>query len=208
MTLPIAIILSGRGSNMQAIHRAILSGRLDAEIRLILSDQIAAPGLQYAKQNNIPHAWVEKTLGESREAFDRRLLEKIEASGSSWVILAGYMRILSPVFIRHFSNHILNIHPSLLPAFPGLHAQRQALTAGVKEAGCTVHFVDEGCDTGPIVAQRRVPVLPEDSEDSLSARILEQEHQLYPTCIQWAAEGKLSLEGGKVKILGQNVDNI
>jgi len=191
MTLKIAILLSGRGSNMQAIHRAIKEGRLDAKITAILSDQPEAAGLAYAQAEGILTHVVERQKGEDREAYDRRLIAKIDEGSAQLVVLAGFMRLLSPAFIRHFPKRIVNIHPSLLPAFPGLHAQRQALEAGVHFSGCTVHFVDEGCDTGPIIDQRVVGVLREDTEESLSARILEQEHQLYPDCLQKIAEGKI-----------------
>ncbi|MCE9625792.1 MAG: phosphoribosylglycinamide formyltransferase [Deltaproteobacteria bacterium] len=191
MTLKIAILLSGRGSNMQAIHRAIKEGRLDAKITAILSDQPEAAGLAYAQAEGILTHVVERQNGEDREAYDRRLISKIDEGSAQLVVLAGFMRLLSPAFIRHFPNRIVNIHPSLLPAFPGLHAQRQALEAGVRFSGCTVHFVDEGCDTGPIIDQRVVGVSREDTEASLSARILEQEHQLYPECLQKIAEGKI-----------------
>ena len=201
MPLKLAILISGRGSNMQAIHRAIQDKKLDANILGVISDQPTAGGLEYAKNAGLPHFVLQKQKEENREDFDRRLTEKIQALGVDLVVLAGYMRLLSPLFIRTFEHKIVNIHPSLLPAFPGLHAQRQALAAGVPFSGCTVHFVDEGCDTGPIIDQRIVPVLPNDTEESLSARILEQEHQLYSACLQGLSEGKIRLEGDKVLIL-------
>lgn len=198
VSLKLAILISGRGSNMQAIHRAIKEGRLDATIAAVISDQPAAPGLAYAQAEGLLTHVVEKQKGEDREAFDRRLIAKLEEDPPQIVALAGYMRLLSPGFIRHFQQKIVNIHPSLLPAFPGLHAQRQALEAGVRYSGCTVHFVDEGCDTGPIIDQRVVAVLPEDTEETLAERILEQEHQLYSACLQKIAEGKVKVEGRKV----------
>lgn len=201
MPLKLAILISGRGSNMQAIHRSIVAGKLDAEISVVISDQAAAAGLAYAQAEGILTQLVERQKGEDRDGFDRRLIAKLEESSPQIVVLAGYMRILSPTFIRHFEHRIVNIHPSLLPSFPGLHAQRQALEAGVRFSGCTVHFVDEGCDTGPIIDQRVVAVLPEDDEGSLSKRILEQEHQLYSSCLQMIAEGKLKVEGRKVILL-------
>jgi phosphoribosylglycinamide formyltransferase-1 len=191
MAMNLAILISGRGSNMQAIHRAIQEGRLQARLALILSDNPSAAGLDYARRHGIPTEVVERAKGETREAHDQRMLEKLRAHAADFIALAGYMRLLSGEFIRAFAGRIVNIHPSLLPAFPGLHAQRQALEAGEKSAGCTVHFVDEGCDTGPIIAQRVVPILPEDTEETLSARILEQEHQLYPACLQEIAEGRV-----------------
>ncbi len=199
MTLSLAILISGRGSNMQAIHQAITAKRLNAEIRLILSDQSHALGLQYAAEHDLPHLAVPKLSGTNRRQHEIQLEEKIAESQAQWVVLAGYMRILSADFVARFSGRMLNIHPSLLPAFPGLHAQRQALDAGVRYSGCTVHFVDAGCDTGPIVDQRVVEVLPDDNEAQLSERILRQEHLLYSDCLQRIAEGKIFLEGNRVK---------
>jgi len=199
MTLKLAILLSGRGSNMQAIHRSIKESKLDAEISVVVSDKAEAPGLTYAQAEGLLTRVLSKEKEEDRETYDRRLIAAIEAEGCDLIALAGFMRLLSPGFIEHFRNRIVNIHPSLLPAFPGMHAQRQALEAGVRFSGCTVHFVDEGCDTGPIVDQRVVAVLPEDTEETLSARILEQEHLLYSACLQKIAEGKIRVEGRKVK---------
>lgn len=196
--LKLAILISGRGSNMQAIHRAIREGRLNAEIVAVLSDQAGAAGLAYAEGEGLLTAVVEKQKGESREDYDRRLIAKIEESSPQIVALAGFMRLLSSLFIRHFQDRIVNIHPSLLPSFPGLHAQRQALDAGVRFSGCTVHFVDEGCDSGPIIDQRVVRVLPEDDEAALSDRILAEEHDLYSSCLQKIAEGKVKVEGRRV----------
>ena len=196
--LSLAILISGRGSNMQAIHRAIREGMLAAEIKIVVSDQSEAPGLAYAEGEGLLTAVLAKEKGESREDYDRRLIAKLEENSPRIVALAGFMRLLSPLFIRHFHERIVNIHPSLLPAFPGLHAQRQALEAGVRFSGCTVHFVDEGCDSGPIIDQRVVRVLPEDDEASLSDRILAEEHQLYPACLQKIAEGKVKVEGRRV----------
>lgn len=198
MRLKLAILISGRGSNMQAIHRSIIAGRLDAEIVVVLSDQPKAPGLDYAREHQLPYKVIEKKPGEKRAEFDQRLMTAIDAQGADLVALAGYMRLLSPEFVRHYAGKLINIHPSLLPKFPGLHAQRQALEAGATESGCTVHFVDEGCDTGPIIAQRKVPVLPTDDEASLAARILAEEHRLYSECLQLIAQEKVRLEGRQV----------
>jgi phosphoribosylglycinamide formyltransferase-1 len=191
MTLNLAILISGRGSNMQAIHRATLDKKLDARIRLIVSDNPGAAGLDYAKAQGIPATVIEKKTGEDRASFDRRVMEAIDRAGVDLIALAGYMRLLTQEFVAHYPNKIVNIHPSLLPDFPGLHAQRQALAAGVPYSGCTVHFVDEGCDTGPIIDQRKVAVLPDDDEQSLSDRILVEEHKLYPEVLQKIAEGKI-----------------
>ena len=196
--LSLAILISGRGSNMRAIHRAIVEGRLDARISAVISDQSDAAGLAYAEGEGLLTAVVAKQKGESREDYDRRLIAKIEENRPRIVALAGFMRLLSPLFIAHFQDRIVNIHPSLLPSFPGLHAQRQALEAGVRFSGCTVHFVDDGCDSGPIIDQRVVRVLPEDDEKSLSDRILAEEHQLYSSCLQKIAEGKVRVEGRRV----------
>ncbi len=197
----LVILLSGRGSNMKAIHQSIVDGRLNAKIDLVLSDNPKAEGLQYAQSQQLSIAVIEKTPGESRENYDQRLMEKIDSAKPDLIALAGFMRILSPKFIQHYPNKIVNIHPSLLPAFPGLHAQRQALNAGVTQSGCTVHFVDEGCDSGPIIDQRKVPVLPNDTEETLSARILVEEHKLYSECLQRIAEGKVKIEGCKIIFL-------
>jgi len=201
MSLNLVILISGRGSNMQAIHQSILQKKLTAAISLVISDNPAAEGLVYAKKQQIPYAVVEKIPGESRIIFDQRLIQKIESVPVDIIALAGYMRILSKGFIEKFKNKIINIHPSLLPAFPGLHAQRQALEAKAPYSGCTVHFVDEGCDTGPIIDQRKIEVLPNDTEKTLSERILKQEHQLYSACVQLIAEGRVKLEGKKVVLL-------
>lgn len=184
---------------MQAIHQAIVSRQLDAEIRLVLSDQNHALGLQYAAEHGLSHTSVPKLSGSNRRQHEMQIEAKILESQAQWVILAGYMRILSADFVERFAGRLLNIHPSLLPAFPGLHPQRQALEAGVRYSGCTVHFVDAGCDTGPIVDQRVVEVLPDDDETRLSERILQQEHLLYSDCLQRIAEGKIFLEGNRVK---------
>lgn len=198
MTLSLAILVSGRGSNMRAIHQAILNHHLDAKIALILSNQEKAEAVRYALEQNLPVAILPKNPAESRKQYDRRMIARIDGAGARVVVLAGFMRLLSPEFVRRYHGRLVNIHPSLLPKFPGLNAQKQALEAGEKISGCTVHFVDEGCDTGPIIARREVPVLPGDDEESLSARILEQEHRLYPEVLQKIAEGKISLQGKNV----------
>ena len=177
------VLLSGRGSNFVAIADAIAAGRMPAaEIVLVLSNIAAAPGLEIARKRNFC-AISEVSKGFAREEHDARLIEHLKVARVDWVILAGYMRVLTPAFIAAFPNRILNIHPSLLPAFPGLHPQRQALAAGVSTSGCTVHFVDEQVDHGAIVLQRAVPVLAGDTEESLSARILREEHLAYPEAI-------------------------
>ncbi len=174
----IAILLSGRGSNFVAIHEAIVRGDLDAEICCVISNVPEARGLGHAREFGIA-ALSLPSRGIERTDYDRILLDALRPYRPKLVCLAGFMRILSPEFLREYKGRVLNIHPALLPAFPGLHAQKQALEYGVKVSGCTVHIVDEGVDTGPILLQRAVNVRTGDSEDTLSARILEQEHQLY-----------------------------
>lgn len=178
----LALLASGRGSNFLAIQKAIEEGRLDAEIVLLLSDRETAPALEKAISLGIPARYIPYKK-EDRESFERAAADEVEAAKADLVILAGFMRMLTPYIIHRFPRRILNIHPSLLPSFRGLHAQRQALEYGVKIAGCTVHVVTEELDAGPIVGQRCVEVFPDDSEESLSNRILEQEHQLYPEAI-------------------------
>ena len=190
----IGILLSGRGSNFEAIARQIDEGKLGAEIAVVVSNVEASPGLRRARERGLD-VFFANSKGLSREAFDRQVIRVLEEKRVDLVCLAGFMRLLSPSFIQAFRNRILNIHPSLLPAFPGLDAQRQALEYGVKVSGCTVHFVDEGLDSGPIILQAVVPVLDGDTEESLSARILEQEHQIYPKAIQCVLDGQIRIEG-------------
>jgi phosphoribosylglycinamide formyltransferase-1 len=193
----IGILLSGRGSNFEAIARQIDKGNVNAEIAVVVSNVETAPGLQRARDRGL-NVFFANSKGLSREAFDRQVIHVLEEKRADLVCLAGFMRLLSPSFIQTFRNRILNIHPSLLPAFPGLDAQRQALEYGVKVSGCTVHFVDEGLDSGPIVLQAVVPVLDGDTEESLSTRILEQEHQIYPKAIQYVLDGQIRINGRRV----------
>lgn len=179
----LGILLSGRGSNFLAIHQAIADGRIrHAEIALVLGNVATAPGLQAAKQLNLPTA-VQVSKGTPRELHDALMIDHLRAARVDWIVLAGYMRVLTPSFIAAFPDRIVNIHPSLLPAFPGLHPQRQALDAHATQSGCTVHLVDELVDHGRILLQRAVPVLPGDTEDTLSARILAEEHIAYPEAL-------------------------
>lgn len=194
----IAILASGRGSNLQAIIDAMESGRLNARISFVLSDVENSMALQRACRHGLEAIHLDPGRYSQRENFERALLELLEEKQVELVCLAGFMRILTPFFLRQFKGKVMNIHPSLLPAFPGLQTQRKALEYGVQFSGCTVHFVDEGVDTGPIIVQAVVPVLVKDTEESLSARILAMEHQIYPQAIQWYAEGRLSLEGRRV----------
>jgi phosphoribosylglycinamide formyltransferase-1 len=194
----IAILISGRGSNMLALADAIREGRVpQTEIAVVISDQANAAGLAHAQSQNLKTAVVERR-GRSRDDHDRELVTVLQEHQVDLVCLAGYMRLLSRHFLKSYHNRILNIHPSLLPAFPGLDAQRQALEHGAKVTGCTVHFVDQTLDGGPIIAQRIVPVLDDDTEESLSARILEEEHRLY-------AEALAIVAGGTYEIIGRRV---
>jgi len=180
----LAILLSGRGSNFEAIADAVLVGAIpSAEIVAVLSDVPEALGLARARQRGLPGAAVDRKSYADRKAHEAEMLRQLDLARPDLVCLAGYMRLLSPEFVGRWRGRILNIHPALLPKFPGLDVQRRALEAGEKESGCTVHFVDEGTDTGPIVLQRRVPILPGDTEESLSARILAEEHLAYPEAI-------------------------
>jgi phosphoribosylglycinamide formyltransferase-1 len=183
---------------MVALAEAVGSGKISgAEVAVVISDKPAAGGLQLAKKRSIETAVVERR-GRTREEHELEIISILRAHAVDFVCLAGYMRLLSPRFIDAFRGRILNIHPSLLPSFPGLAAQRQALEHGVKVSGCTVHFVDDTLDGGPIIAQRVVPVLDDDSEETLSARILEQEHQLYPEALRSVVEGKYKISGRRV----------
>ena len=179
----IGILLSGRGSNFQAIHRAVERGEVQAEIACVISNVPDAGGVTYAREKGLPVHPL-SSRGVPRADFDQQVIQILNDAGVDLVCLAGYMRLLSKEFVAAFAGRIVNIHPSLLPAFPGLHAQKQAFDAGVEVTGCTVHWVDEGLDTGPVIAQAEVAVQPDDTEESLSARILEQEHKLYPATIQ------------------------
>ena len=196
----IGILISGRGSNMLAILRRIASGRLRAEPAVVISNEPGAPGIPAARRMGVEVLVVDHRDSPTREAHDRRMAEALEARGVDLVCLAGYMRLLSPEFVRRFGGRILNIHPSLLPAFPGTDVQRRALAHGVKVSGCTVHFVDEGVDSGPIVLQESVPVLDDDTPESLAARILRREHRAYSRAIDLALSGRLRIEGRRVVI--------
>lgn len=179
----IGILLSGRGSNFRAIHEAIQNGEVPAEIACVLSNVPNAPGIVYAREQGLP-AYALDSKGIPRAEFDQQLLALLAQHQVDLICLAGYLRLLSPEFIAAYRGRILNIHPSLLPSFKGLHAQKQALDYGVKITGCTVHYVDEGLDSGPILLQAAVPVLDGDTEESLSARILAEEHKLYPAALR------------------------
>ncbi|MGH7353805.1 MAG: phosphoribosylglycinamide formyltransferase [Candidatus Rokuibacteriota bacterium] len=198
--LRVGVLASGRGSNLQALLDACARTDFPARIVVVVSDRERAQALARARAAGVEAVWINPKDFGDREAFDRALVEAFEARGVELACHAGFMRILSPVYIRAFAWRALNIHPSLLPAFPGLHASRQALEHGAKVSGATVHFTDEGVDTGPIVLQAAVPVLPDDTEETLAARILVQEHRLYPEAVRLFAEGRLVVTGRRVTI--------
>ncbi len=193
----LGVLVSGTGSNLQAILDAAASGRLDATIRVVISNKPGAPALDRAARAGVPVATISHRDYPSREAFDAAIVERLRESSVEWVALAGFMRLLTRTLLDAFPRRIVNIHPALLPAFPGVDAQQQAFDYGVKITGCTVHLVDEGTDTGPIIAQRAVPILNGDDIQALRHRILEQEHELYVEVLQAIAEGRLVVEPGE-----------
>jgi len=201
VTLALGVLASGRGSNLQAILDACARPGFPARVAVVISDRERAAALDRARAAGVEALWVDPKDFADREAFDLALVRELESRGVGLVCHAGFMRILSPAYVRAFAGRALNIHPSLLPAFPGLHAQRQALDHGAKVAGATVHFLDESVDTGPIVAQAAVPVEPGDTEETLAARILVQEHRLYPEAIRLFAEGRLRIQGRRVIVV-------
>jgi phosphoribosylglycinamide formyltransferase-1 len=196
----IVILISGRGSNMEAVVRAAQAEQWPARIAAVISNKADAKGLEFAASHGIPTAVVSNKDYPSREAFDAALQEVIDGFSPDLVVLAGFMRILTPGFVAHYENRMLNIHPSLLPLFPGLHTHEQALASGAATHGATVHFVTAELDHGPLVDQVSVPVLPGDTADVLAARVLEQEWIMYPRAIRWFVEGRLRVEDGKVNI--------
>jgi phosphoribosylglycinamide formyltransferase 1 len=201
VSLALGVLASGRGSNLQAILDACARPGFPAHVAVVISDRERAPALQRARDAGVEALWVDPKDFDDREAYDLSLVGELERRHVGLVCHAGWMRILSPAYVRAFAGRALNVHPSLLPAFPGLHAQRQALDHGAKVAGATVHFVDEGVDTGPIVLQAAVAIEPTDTEETLAARILVQEHRLYPEAIRLFAEGRLQIQGRRVIVL-------
>ncbi len=195
----LAALVSGRGSNLQAIIDSIERKELDAHLSIVISNIKNAPALVRAEKHGIETIFIDPASYSNRKSYDQALIDKLKVASIDLICLAGYMRILGEEFISNFSKKIINIHPSLLPAFPGLNAQKQAIEYGVKFSGCTVHFVDAGVDSGPIILQTAVPVYDNDCEESLSERILKQEHYLYPKAIEMIIENKLSLDGRTVK---------
>lgn len=205
--LRLGILASGTGSNLQAIIDASEAGRLGAEIRIVISNVGSAQALERARTHALPTATIDHRDWPTREAYDAHVVDRLRACDVELVVLAGFNRLLSPVFVRAFPMRIINIHPALLPSFPGLHAQRQAVAYGVRIAGATVHFVDEQTDHGPIIIQAAVPAYPDDTEDTLQARILEQEHRIYPEAIRLLAEGRIRIEGRRITAVGATADH-
>ncbi len=196
----LGVLISGRGSNLQAIIDAIARGKLSAEVRIVISNRADAGGLVRAHQHGIETAIIDHRKFASREDFDREMLAALTAKSVELVLCAGFMRLLSPVMLEAFPNRILNTHNALLPAFPGIHGPRDAIEHGVKIAGCTVFFVTEGVDTGPIIIQAAVPVLVDDTEETLAARIVTQEHRIFPEAIRLYQQGRLKIAGRRVEI--------
>jgi phosphoribosylglycinamide formyltransferase 1 len=195
MVMKLGVLISGRGSNLGAILDAVAQERIDAEVRLVVSNKAKALGLERAQAAGVATRVIRHRDYADREAFDAAMVDALRGAGVDWVVLAGFMRIVTPVFLRAFENRVVNIHPSLLPAFPGVDAQLQALTYGVRISGCTVHLVDEGVDAGPILAQAAVPVKAGDDRDALAARILAEEHRLLAGTLIRIAKGALDLRG-------------
>ncbi|MEO6027759.1 MAG: phosphoribosylglycinamide formyltransferase [Candidatus Binatia bacterium] len=202
--LRLGVLLSGSGSNLQALIDAIEAGRLQARVAVVISNVADAKGLGRARRHGLTAVVIEHRRAPSREAYDAEVVSTLQAHDVELVVLAGFMRLVTPILLNAYPNRVLNIHPALLPAFPGLHAARQALAHGARLTGVTVHFVDEETDHGPIVAQAAVPIAPDDTETTLQARIQRQEHRIYPFAIQLIAEGRVRVEGRRVVIAGWN----
>jgi phosphoribosylglycinamide formyltransferase-1 len=204
--LALGVLASGRGSNFQAIIDEIEAGRLRASLKLLIVDDPQAFAIERAKKHSIEYLCLQPMAFSSKDAFFSTIVDELKTRGVQLVILAGFMRIVRRPLLDAFPHQVMNIHPALLPSFPGLHGQKQALEHGVRISGCTVHFVDEGMDTGPIIIQAAVPVSPDDTEETLSERILKLEHRIFPEAIRLYAEGRLRVEGGLVKISGYELD--
>ncbi|WP_437599348.1 phosphoribosylglycinamide formyltransferase [Sorangium sp. So ce590] len=210
-SLDLGVLISGRGSNLQAILDAIAAGHLDARVRLVISNRPGVEGLARAERAGIPTRVLPHQEFADRDGFDAAAVAALREAGATWVVLAGFMRLLTTTFLDAFPHRVVNIHPSLLPSFPGVDAQQQALDHGVRITGCTVHLVDAGTDTGPILAQAAVPVLEGDDHDALAARILVQEHALLVRALSWLAEGRLQIApsaapGGRARATIAGVD--
>ena len=196
----IAIFISGRGSNFMAIHDAILAGKIDSEIALVFSNKEDAPGLKIARERNLGTLFLDPKVYSSREEHEKEIINELRKRDVDLICLAGYMRVLSSSFCNEFKNSIINIHPALLPSFPGLHVQKKAIDWGARFSGATVHFVTADVDMGPIIIQAVVPVLQDDTEDTLSERILKEEHKIYPEAVKLYFEGRLEVKGRRVYI--------
>ena len=207
--LRVAVLASGRGSNLQAIIDAIEAGQVEAKIVAVISNKKEAVALERARKHGLPDLFVDPKpfagRPDSREAYDHALLDVLQKHDAELVLLAGYMKIVTAVLVNAYANRMMNIHPSLLPAFPGLDVQKKAIEWGCKLAGCTVHFVTEGVDEGPIILQAAVPILDDDTPETLAARILVQEHKIYPRAVQLFAEGRLRVEGRRVIVNGGGI---
>jgi phosphoribosylglycinamide formyltransferase 1 len=204
--VPVGVLVSGSGTNLAALLEACAAPDFPAEVRVVISNVADAYALTRAKNANVEAVALEHKQYSGREAFEKALVSALKERQVELVCLAGFMRLLTRTFLEDFPGRVLNIHPALLPSFPGLHGPRQALAAGVKVAGCTVHLVDEGTDSGPIVIQAAVPVLPTDDEAALAARILVQEHRIYPLAVRWMAEGRIEVQGRTVRVRGESAD--
>lgn len=204
--LALGVLLSGSGTNLQALIDAIAAGTLDARIAVVISNVADAGGIARARQHQLPAVILPHAAAASREAYDARVVETLRAHDVQLVVLAGFMRLVTPVLLQAFPMRVLNVHPALLPAFPGLHAERQALAHGARITGVTVHFVDELTDHGPILAQAAVPILPDDTEATLHSRIQRQEHRLYPFAIQLIAQGRVRVDGRRVDVVSAALD--
>jgi phosphoribosylglycinamide formyltransferase-1 len=202
----IVILISGRGSNMEALIAARDAGQLPVNIAAVISNRPAAAGLETAEKAGIPAHYIDHKAFAERDAFDAALAECIDGFAPDLVVLAGFMRILSDGFVRHYAGRLMNIHPSLLPSFPGLHTHRRALDEGVRIHGCTVHFVTPALDHGPIIIQAAVPVLDSDDEATLAARVLRQEHRIYAQAVRWFAENRLRFDDGRVRLAAELAD--
>lgn len=203
--MKIGVLASGRGSNFQAIIDSIGSGYLKASVEMLIVDNQGAFAVERAKRHGIPHMYLNPKDFSTKDGFYSKIAETLTQKGVNLVILAGFMRVVGKPLLEAFPMRVMNIHPALLPSFPGLHGQKQAVDYGVRISGCTVHFVDEGVDTGPVIIQAAVPVSPDDTEDALSERILRLEHRIFPEAVRLFAEGRLEVKGRKVMIKGYRV---
>jgi phosphoribosylglycinamide formyltransferase-1 len=206
--LKVGVLASGRGSNFEALAKAFQSGKIKGEIKVLIVDKRNAGAIERAKKYGINWIFVDAKSFPTREDYDSKIVSILKHLEVDLVCLAGYMRIVSPVFVNAFKNRIMNIHPAILPAFPGLNAQKKAVEYGVKVSGATVHFVDEGVDTGPVIIQAVVPVSPEDTEKTLSEKILKFEHRIYPQAVKWFAEGRIKVNGRKVIVEGADYNSL